>query len=73
MAAPLGKMPTTLVRRLISPLSRKMGFGECNFGKCALLIHVLAELRLLWPSVIRSSAQPLPPFACSVSRKQLKL
>ena len=30
MAASLGKMPTTSVRRLISPLSRSSGLVECS-------------------------------------------
>jgi hypothetical protein len=34
MAASLGKMPTTFVRRLISPLTRSISFVECNFTRC---------------------------------------
>ena len=36
MAASLGKMPTTLVRRLTSAWSRSIGFVECNFWRCSL-------------------------------------
>jgi hypothetical protein len=32
MASSLGKMPTTLVRRLISPLTRSIGFVECSLS-----------------------------------------
>jgi hypothetical protein len=32
MASSLGKMPTTSVRRLISPLSRSSGLVEWIFG-----------------------------------------
>jgi hypothetical protein len=35
IAASLGKMPTTSVRRLISPLSRSSGLVLCNFTRCA--------------------------------------
>src|SRR6478735_3191658 len=35
MASSLGKMPTTSVRRLISPFTRSIGFVECSFGRCA--------------------------------------
>ena len=34
MAASLGKMPTTSVRRLISPLSRSIGLVECSLVRC---------------------------------------
>jgi maleylacetate reductase len=34
MAASLGKMPTTSVRRLISPLTRSRGLVLCSFGRC---------------------------------------
>src|SRR5207245_8179906 len=33
-ASSLGKMPTTSVRRLISPFRRSIGFVECSFGRC---------------------------------------
>ena len=36
MAASLGKIPTTLVRRLTSAWSRSIGFVECNFWRCSL-------------------------------------
>src|SRR5882762_9429601 len=35
MASSLGKIPTTSVRRLISPFTRSIGFVECSFGRCA--------------------------------------
>src|ERR1700693_4689402 len=35
MASSLAKMPTTSVRRLISPFTRSIGFVECSFGRCA--------------------------------------
>ena len=34
MAASLGKMPTTSVRRLISPFKRSIGLVECSLGRC---------------------------------------
>ena len=34
MAASFGKMPTTSVRRLISPFRRSSGFVECSFVRC---------------------------------------
>ena len=34
MAASFGKMPTTSVRRLISPLRRSSGFVECSLVRC---------------------------------------
>ena len=34
MASSLGKMPTTSVRRLISPISRSMGLLECSLARC---------------------------------------
>ena len=34
MASSLGKMPTTSVRRLISPLSRSIGLVECSLVRC---------------------------------------
>jgi hypothetical protein len=34
MASSLGKMPTTSVRRLISPLSRSIGLVECSLERC---------------------------------------
>jgi hypothetical protein len=34
MAASFGKMPTTSVRRLISPLTRSSGIVECSFARC---------------------------------------
>jgi hypothetical protein len=33
-AASLGKMPTTSLRRLISPLSRSSGFVLCSLVRC---------------------------------------
>ena len=33
MASSLGKMPTTLVRRLISPLRRSIGLVLCSLGR----------------------------------------
>ena len=36
IASSLGKMPTTLVRRLIAPLRRSSGLVECNFWRCSL-------------------------------------
>ena len=36
MASSLGKMPTTLVRRLTSAWSRSIGLVECNFWRCSL-------------------------------------
>jgi hypothetical protein len=36
MASLLGKMPTTLVRRLISPLTRSIGFVECSLSRCCV-------------------------------------
>src|ERR1700730_5059159 len=33
-AASLGKMPTTSLRRLISPLSRSSGLVECSLARC---------------------------------------
>jgi hypothetical protein len=35
MAASLGKMPTTSVRRLISPFSRSIGFVLCSLARWA--------------------------------------
>jgi len=35
MTSSLGKMPTTSVRRLISPFTRSIGLVECSFGRCA--------------------------------------
>ena len=32
--ASLGKIPTTSVRRLISPFRRSIGFVLCNFARC---------------------------------------
>ena len=34
MASSLGKMPTTSVRRLISPLRRSIGLVECSLVRC---------------------------------------
>ena len=34
MAASLGKMPTTSVRRLTSPISRSSGLVECSLTLC---------------------------------------
>ena len=34
MASSLGKMPTTSVRRLISPLTRSSGLVECSLTRC---------------------------------------
>jgi hypothetical protein len=34
MASSLGKMPTTSVRRLISPLKRSIGLVECSLVRC---------------------------------------
>jgi hypothetical protein len=34
MASSLGKMPTTSVRRLISPLRRSIGLVECSLARC---------------------------------------
>lgn len=36
MASSLGKMPTTSVRRLISPFDRSIGLFKCNLVQCAL-------------------------------------
>jgi hypothetical protein len=36
LAASFGKMPTTSVRRLISPLRRSIGLVECNLVRCSL-------------------------------------
>ena len=36
MASSLGKMPTTSVRRLISPLSRSIGLVECSLVRCCV-------------------------------------
>jgi hypothetical protein len=35
MASSLGKMPTTSVRRLISPLTRSIGLVLCSLVRCA--------------------------------------
>jgi hypothetical protein len=34
MASSLGKIPTTSVRRLISPLRRSIGSAECSLARC---------------------------------------
>src|SRR5262245_35721245 len=34
MASSLGKMPSTSVRRLISPLRRSIGLAECSLVRC---------------------------------------
>ena len=36
MASSFGKMPTTSVRRLISPFRRSTGFVECSLALCSL-------------------------------------
>ena len=36
IAASFGKMATTSVRRLISPLRRSSGLVECNCGQCSV-------------------------------------
>src|SRR6476620_11087202 len=36
MASSLGKMPTTSVLRLISPLMRSIGLIECRLARCSL-------------------------------------
>ena len=36
MASSLGKIPTTSVRRLISPLSRSIGLVLCSWTRCSL-------------------------------------
>ena len=35
IAASFGNMPTTFVRRLISPFGRSIGLVECSFTQCA--------------------------------------
>ena len=71
MASSLGKMPTTSVRRLISPLSRSKGLVLCSLG--AMLggeghigehiglgfVHERGELCGLRPDVVGDEA-PLP-------------
>ena len=64
MASSLGKMPTTSVRRLISPLSRSSGLVECSLAPMLLreghvgqhvglgLIHEGGELRQLGAQLI---------------------
>jgi hypothetical protein len=75
MAAPLGKIPTTSVRRLISPFSRSMGLVECSLARCSLgkghvgqhvgfcLIHDRRQLWHLGPDlVVCMSAMPNSTF-----------
>ena len=64
MAASLGKMPTTSVRRLISPLRRSSGLVECSLARCAAgkrhvgehvglgLVHQGGELGQLGPELV---------------------
>ena len=68
MASSLGKMPTTSVRRLISPLRRSSGLVECSLARCSLreghvgqhvglgLVHEGGELRHLGPELIGDAA-----------------
>ena len=68
MAASLGKMPTTSVRRLISPLSRSSGLVECSLARCCWreghvgqhvglgLVHQRGELRDLGPELVGDAA-----------------
>ena len=73
MAASLGKMPTTSVRRLISPLSRSSGLVECSLARCCCreghvgqhvglgLVHEAGELGQLRPELVGDRA-PLRPW-----------
>ena len=69
MAASLGKMPTTLVRRLTSAWSRSIGFVECNFWRCSLG-KWNGRLPSLMPEVARVEVDPHRPTAskCQVGR-----
>jgi hypothetical protein len=70
MASSLGKIPTTSVRRLISPFKRSIGFVECNLVRCSLgeghvgkhvvlgLVHDRGELRHLRPD-LKGDGAPL--------------
>jgi hypothetical protein len=48
-ASPWEQMPTTSVRRLISPFTRSVGLVERNFGRCA-------EGKLMQPSTSLSAS-----------------
>ena len=77
MAASLRKMPTTSVRRLISPFSRSSGLALCNLLRCwggkfmeadtvgRGIVHECCELSHLWPELVGDAA-PLA-LACSAS------
>ena len=64
MAASFGKMPTTLVRRLISPLSRSRELVECSRERCSRgkahvgqhvvlgLVHDRRQLGQLGPELV---------------------
>src|SRR6188472_4136341 len=76
MASSLGKMPTTSVLRLISPLRRSIGFVECSLARCSFgkvmvgehvgfgIIHDGGELRNFRPDLIDDRA---PLEACGLS------
>ena len=77
MASSLGKMPTTLVRRLISPCRRSSGLVEWSLARCAAgeahtgqhvvlgLVHEDGQLRCLGPELVGDLA-PLDPGAVRV-------
>ena len=68
MAASLRKMPTTSVRRLISPFSRSSGLALCNVLRCwggkvmeaetvgRGIVHECCELSHLWPELVGDAA-----------------
>ena len=72
MAASLGKIPTTLVRRLTSAWSRSIGFVECNFWRCSLG-KWNGRLPPLMLADVRVEVDPRGPGLPPISGPALKL
>jgi hypothetical protein len=80
MAASLGKVPMTSMRRLISPFSRSIGLVECSLVRCGIgkpahrldLVHWPGEF---WDrgSQLVGDFAPLQPGCSGVVRKAVAM
>jgi hypothetical protein len=66
MAVSLGKMPTTSVRRLISPLRRSIGLVECSLARCEVGKLKSVGTNELWKLVQSGGAKEKPERVRSI-------
>ena len=68
IARPLGKIPTTSVRRLSSPFNRSIGLVECNFVRCAAAVRHHLHCGRPWRELAdRYSEFPIPQACLSAT------